>query len=188
MAGTISPLITQAKTKDTERRFYSGDSIAARLESYIIANDIKEIGDNSNDQLRAIYEIKEGHWKGEVRPNGLSMSTDERVYRTKDVCFLDEENLLKMHSYEQRRMIRFLASTDEIRGVLKIGRDKLPSQVKMSPDEFEQWQALTQRSKPQMQKFNGFLIPPYFIYDNNFDGMNYHHAIDSNAWKIRNCP
>lgn len=180
----MNPVITQEKKSNT-RRFYSGDSLAARLESYLIEKGINEIGDNANDQLRQKYEIKVGSKIGEVRPIGLAMSHEERLYRLKDICFLDEELLSKLHAYEQTRMVRFILTTDEMRGILKIGRDKLPSQVKMSPEEFEGWGEVLKKSYPPMGTFKGLPIPPYFIYDLNFDGMNYHHAIDRKAWKIK---
>lgn len=167
-------------------RYYSGNTLADRLESYLMEKKISWIG--QEDKWRLQLEIKEGQNKGSVRSASLEMNPVSRAYRTKDIIQLSEEGLMLLHQWEQGRMMRFVIGPTEIRGTLRLSSNDLPDQTPLSPTELETYQSLNEKSRPELMKYDGFLIPPYFVYDNNFDGMNYHHAIDRNAWNIKNRP
>lgn len=184
------PKEIQHSTNPSAKKFYHGDSLASKLENLLLENNIPSIGDySSREKLR----IKIGQHKGNLRSALLNLNKNERAYRTKDISFLSEEALLLLHDFEQKRMPRFVIGPSEIRKILKLEQPQMPDQIFMNPPELEQWISINEKAKPPMKKlssvdkfdkFKEWLIPPYFAYDNTFDGMNWHHQIDWNAWKI----
>lgn len=173
---------------DSPRRFYKGDTLAARLESYLMEKGVSEIGEAS---WRKTLEIKVGEFAGDIRAASMEPSRKERAYRSRDVQNLSQDQLETIIAFEQKYLPRLLIGPRQMRMILKLTEKDLPNQTLMSEVDLEQYVKISDESNPPMKKlrdFQGFesgpslLVPPYFVYDNSFDGMNFHHAIDRNVW------
>ena len=80
-----------------------------------------------------------------------------------------------------------------MRQILKVLEKDFPDQTSLDDGEMERYTVMSEAAKPKMKvlsEFEGFEsapplhVPPYFIHDSTFDGMNYHHQIDLNVWRI----
>ena len=57
------------------------------------------------------------------------------------------------------------------------------SEQRLSANQIEFLTGFNDEHRPiNDRKFLGHAIPPYFIYDYEFDGMLYHHAWDMAVW------
>lgn len=103
---------------------------------------------------------------GHIRPMGLDMDTDFRIYRAVTIIQLSENELKMIHEREQRKMwSRFLMNWEmgEFLG-RTIPRPRLTAELK-------------EVVAPQIKK----LKPTESWWES--DGMDYHHLWDRNIWK-----
>ena len=173
-----------------KKRFYSTDSLSGQLEEELLKHDISQIGDAKWCESLI---IQVGQNKGDQRSASLEMNRSFRAYRSKDIKELSQEGLILLHDYEQKRMTRFASGISEIRDIIGTPAKGKSGQVFLTPGDLAILEEEVKKCQPPMTRLNtipGFetwdqwLIPYYFVYDNTFDGMNYHHAIDWNVWKL----
>ena len=164
----------QVKFKDLlpdfrNRKFYFEKDPASRIEDILLAEKISGIGNLVTQQ------------KTTDRSTGLDMAPKERDYRTQDIWQLSREGLNKLHAFEQEYMNRFAIGPSEIS---PITGEKIKSPANILKDEaLEELIKFNNEHRPIMdRKFRGIPIPPYFIYDYEFDGMCYQHAWDLSVW------
>lgn len=115
---------------------------------------------------------------GELRPWGLGMDKLERALRTLTIKKLSEQGLVKIHEYEQKKMLRFL-SFDEIK---KISGCPIKSSGPIDERQLSEIDEFNVQNRPKPRKVQGVSVPAYFLLDEEFDGMNYHHQWDWACW------
>lgn len=163
----------------TQNAYYYPNTIEGRLESYMLKNNIHLLG---NPKWRESLTIQKGEFNGDVRYSGLDMNSEQRCYRTIDVKKLTLNHLERIHSYEQKYCKFFITGPGLWRLILGVDSDEIPDQRHLKSNQVEAIIKFNNDHRPICSKFNGFIVPPYFIYDCSFDGMNYHHAWDKTVW------
>ena len=157
------------------RLFYGPDKKKAyALETYMIENEISEIGNYEIGYKNRIMK------NGEERYSGLDMTPEERVIRTLMVKKMDKAELDMIHVYEKERMNRFLTVSE----VQKLIKHSLKMYDKWSEElmKFVQQWMKDNRTWPEYKKYKDFLVPKNFIYDLEYDGMTWHHAVDNSVF------
>lgn len=112
---------------------------------------------------------------GEIRAASLDVAIESRVARTLTVRSMTEEQLGRVHKYEKSRGI--FIYTDQMTSLLKA---KITPTL-MTEERKQIVMAFNQENRPLMRKVYGVTVPPYFPPDNEFDGMEYHHAWDKSV-------
>jgi hypothetical protein len=144
--------------------YAESDPAEFRLESYLISKNIKEIGDRN--AMLAWYE--KTNYK---RCRQIEMSDAERIFRTRLILkTIDEEKLINWHNNEEKAA-QFLYPD------LFKKKDETET-LNITPIEFRKIVTYQNYCRPVNQKFHGFDIPPYFIYDLDFDGFKFHREWD----------
>ena len=155
-----------------KRFFYKADSSSGRLERHLSKNGIPWIGALDYREKRFMRP------DGGIRWGGLDIEPGERAYRTWCIKHLTRPGLEKIHQYENQRMVRF-ALHEEME---KIAKEKI-EKIAFTQAQREHFIEFNNEHRPIFdKKFQGFSVPPYFLYDNEFDGMEYHHAWDMCVW------
>lgn len=111
--------------------------------------------------------------KDKDRAASLDMDKDGRISRTLFVRSLDEEQLYKLHGLE-KKLGQFVF---DITGLKKHFRLDYSPTV-LNEARTEAVADFNNSNRPVMRKEFGVTVPPYFPLDNEFDGMEYHHAWD----------
>ena len=165
-------MIGKSKILPTPERqfYYNPETLSGKLERQLLADGLDSIG---NEKYREKFKSS----NEELRYALLSMPDNERAWRSIWVNKLKLDQLETLHERENQ-MTRFLISF-EVEKWLKVELD-CPKLTE------KQWEVVIQKNKdfrPMLdRRYKQFSIPPYFIYDNEFDGMEYHHAWDKNAF------
>ena len=142
-----------------------------QIANYMKARGLTELGDPKYPDRFTMAD-------GERRPGGLDMDKIVRALRTLTIRKLSEHGLKKIHNYEWTKMTRFLCF-QEIRN---IAREPIVSSGGMSETQIAALADYNNTHRPECRQIDGITIPPYFPLDNEFDGMEYHHAWDWNVW------
>lgn len=166
----MQPLkLEQIKVPESHWKF---DEPYRYIAGWMKARCLTELGDPN---YRERYRRKDG----EIRFSGLGMDKIERAMRTLTIKKLTEEGLLRVQDYEQKNMLRFLVF-EEIKRIsdCDIRGDGPNNELRMKIlfDFCEQ-------NRPEPRKYDGVSVPAYFLLDNEFDGMVYHHKWDWNCWR-----
>lgn len=164
---------------ETPIRFYT-EGLAARLEELLISKKVKQIG---SMKYREKYILKKPLFEGvcDIRSAGLDMTDNQRAYRTVDIKKLTRDELGTVQRHEQKRLTRFLIGPTEIRYI--VNNHEIPDQISIDDKTLERIVLFNIRNRPPLtRKYDGLSIPPYFEYDLEFDGMDYHHAWDLLVW------
>ena len=128
---------------------------------------LNEIGDPGyREKQRDRFKDKDG----EFRPASMDLEKMSRVCRTLQVFQLSAEELSKLHARE-KRVGYFIIN------IKKMFRQDYKS-YSLSNDRIDAVNDFNDEHRPEPIKFMGISIPPYFPPDNEFDGMEYHHAWD----------
>lgn len=109
------------------------------------------------------------------RAPGLDLTIESRAYRTLDIRKFSRDEIERIHNHEKSLglFITFL----EMKRVTS--RLKVPNQFHLKPDQLDDVRKFNNSHRPLAARmFHGMRIPPYFVYDLEFDGMEYHHAWD----------
>jgi len=160
----------ELKTEEpTPGNFYPEHTPAGRLERKMKAMKIEHIG-----ELMYIYNKYPP--TDQTRGVKMDMGEDERTLRTYIIRQIDNVAIGRLHSWEN---IHGLAHAVHIAKIVK--EEIQPSQM-----EKHQWAALAahnEKNRPIYEKeFIGLRVPPFFIFDCTFDGIEYHHAWDNSVW------
>ena len=158
-------------------RFYTKpDTLAYKLEEHILSNNIESIGElDYRDKNRDKFLTE----KGGIRPASVDLSPAERRLRTVHIKKMQKETLEKMHIKEQK--IGRLFTCLEIGAFAKYHKDFIGIES-LNTKQVEAVAAFQTEHRPILEEIWGFKIPPYFIYDCKFDGMQWHHSFDWNLW------
>lgn len=152
--------------------WYAPETTAGKLERLLQAEGTPWIGDMEYRSKK--YTRKDG----EIRPGGVDMDPGERAYRTYCVKQLTKFGLDKVHAFEQANLDRFLLREE----MEKIAKEKIGA-TQFTPEQREYAIEFNNGHRPlNDKKYKGFLVPAYFIYDVEFDGMCWHHAADLCVW------
>lgn len=152
------------------------ESLPAKLEAKMFEKQLYSVGSVDSWKNRV-------NEKGEERLGSLDMSQEARAYRTMDVRKLALDELKRIQSHELRRMTRFVIGPTEMRIILK--NENIRDQVFIQPHQIEHIIKFNDQHRPALnRKFLDLFIPPYFVYDYDFDGMRYHHAWDLCVWNL----
>ena len=156
--------------KPTDSYRYPEDTPAGKLERHMKISILVSI---VSLQTREKYKME----NGDIRSASMEISPRDRAERTQWIKELKIVEMEKIHDYEQKKMTRFLfiAEAEKILK-LKIAR------VKFNPPVIDNLESFNNIHRPQCGTFQEFVIPPYFVDDLDFDGMNYHHAWDKCIW------
>lgn len=153
-------------------RFYVPGERGYELESYMLENKITHIGDYA--ELENWY--KQTNYQ---RSRAIEMPSPERTARSLAILRLADINqLLDWHKAESTIGYFLPLWATEVKGM----RDK----IKLSDIEYNHFSRNIGKFTPKYSEFThntySHNIPPYFIYDLNFDGMTFHHSWDKNLF------
>ena len=158
----------EPKTEPTY--WYRPETLAGKLERELFDKGFS--GGFGDRKFREKYILP----NEDMRSAGLDLPENERAWRTWIVRQISKDDLLKIHFFEQTKLIRFLAVC-EIEKMLKI-KDK-----KLDDLQIKYLLQFSKNHKPKLNRsFLGYKIPPYFLYDLEFDGMDYQQEWDKNLW------
>lgn len=166
--------LTVPKPKLDEEKTYYTKGIAYELEKYLMENGIKTIGDEKAGREKRRMA------NGKIRTPIWEPDPETRVMRTFIIKGgISETELRDWQEYEKKHCRYLLSTTRELKHILKrqIDFPKAQWNEKLISHVME-W---VRKQHPQYRKYHGLPIPPYFIYDVEFDGMEFEHALD---WKI----
>lgn len=152
-------------------RHYKPETMAGRLEAAMLEKNITSIP----------YPLGPlDKYRNRTHSAGLEMERDQRAYRTVDVKRMTKDQLQALHDYELKYMDRFLIGPGEIKKKLRI---EIPPQVFLNQVQMDYLEKFNEEHKPVLdRRFLDHLIPPYFVYDYDFDGMEYVHSWDKSVW------
>lgn len=165
-----NPIINLEQPPQTT--WYAADTPAGKLERLLQAEGTPYIGDINH---RAKHYTRPD---GEIRPGGLDMEPGERAYRTYCIKQLTKFGLDKVHAYEQTYMNRFL-----LREEMAFRAKEPINATQFTPEQREYAIDWCNSHRPIVDKrYKGLIVPPYIIYDAEFDGMDYQHSWDLCTW------
>ena len=101
----------------------------------------------------------------------LDMEKIDRWTRTLTISKITPEELRSIHARENEKMY-FLTS-----GEMKHYAD-FEYSGELSKQQVQKLGEFSDKCRPVPRKWQGISVPPYFELDNEFDGMEYHHAWD----------
>lgn len=166
---------------EPRRLIYDEDTEAGKLERYLHSKNIQAIGDMMMMWNR--YKWEEKMEKGLLRQH--DMLPMERAIRTlfvKQMSFLQVDEFHKLESNYFGGLAIFILDLPLIQK--KIGKRLDRGPLKTTFAELEVVREFNNDHRPIYEEnFEGHRIPPFFMYDNTFDGIEYHHAWDQSVWK-----
>ena len=157
-----------------KRKFYVS-GMAAELENHIISTRNGDpIGDESKGRAKRILA------NGEERSPLSEPDSKERAIRTLIIkSGITEDDIKKWHEYENKHCDYLLCSSREL---WKIFHKNITfPKIQLTPQCFKYLDDYARSHQPPYKEFEGFKIPPYFVYDLEFDGMEFEHETD---WRI----
>lgn len=161
------------------KRHYRQETHEGQIESYLFEKDIPHIGD-INSRLKYIRPGQDLITGLPLeRYQGMNLSPVERAYRTAWIRLFTKESLGKIHKYEDEKMDRFMMFLE----MNKLTKERL-ERPKLNQDDVQRFIEVNNSCRPKCREWMDFKLPPYFIYDCEFDGMFYHHEWDNNVWMV----
>lgn len=123
-------------------------------------------------RIRGVTELGEMP-RDKERASSLDISREGRVIRTLFVRHLDGFQLEKFHAME----IKHNNFIHDITVLKRHFRLDYPPTI-LNDARMTTITDFNNDNRPEMRKEFGITVPPYFPLDNEFDGMEYHHAWD----------
>lgn len=110
---------------------------------------------------------------GEMRSGSVDLSRDGRVSRTCQIMKLLTEQIDRLHAAEKKKGY-FISQ-------IKLSFKQEYKSKSLNDKHIESICEFQQNHRPEPEQFHGVSIPAYFPPDNEFDGLEYHHAWDKSA-------
>ena len=149
---------------------YPPDGMAGKLERHLKGRNLHFIGDMNK-------------WlKGAEGPGAFPEPSDnERATRTLHMRRLSERDVKFWHAMERkyRQWMYFWV----IRRSMKDVEPDTPDHFNLTEQQVRDVSKFNYKNCPPLREFEGYKIPPYFLYDCDFDGMAHNHQWD---WLVRN--
>lgn len=169
------PTQVKSPTPVEKRGFYRPGTMEGRLEQHLIKKNISHIGDQN--MMWDKYKCEALLEKNDMASFRWDMTPTERCQRTAHIKHLNHFQMRELHDKEVEQA-GFIYPW-HIFAALKLKKDELKI-------EGEEWAIIAEFNNahrpPHDQTFEGFRVPPFFIYDCTFDPIEYHHAWDKNVW------
>ena len=160
--------------------FYSANTDAGKLELYLRTKGIDQIGDINIMAKKYQWDRRfdaDPDWTPKT-----SMSTYERIVRTVLIKQMSFEGLTRIHKAEMGRA-GFYSMDSEVKAFKWVNREEVFNNS-LENDEYDAVNQFNLEHRPPYKKeFEGHTIPPFFLYDCNFDPMEFHHEWDWAVWK-----
>lgn len=177
----VMPLI-KPPTPGPTRYFYAEDSEAWKLERYLMSKEISHIGDMMMRWNK--YKLEEKIAK-EIPNRRDDIPVTERALRTLFVKKMNYFELEKFHKLEADHFGGLVILIVDIGLVEKsISRKLDRTPFKTPHEQLKYVEDFNNEHRPLHEEyFEGYRVPPFFVYDCTFDGVEYHHAWDMTVLK-----
>lgn len=166
---------------EPRRLIYDEDTEAGKLERYLHSKNIQAIGDMMTMWNR--YKWEEKMEKGLLRQH--DMLPIDRAIRTlfvKQMSYFQMDAFHKLESEHFGGLVVFVLDLQRVQKHIGKRLDRSPLKTMFA--ELEVVREFNNNNRPICEEFfEGYRVPPFFMYDNTFDGIEYHHAWDQAVWK-----
>lgn len=165
--------------EDKPKYFYQATTASGRLERYLINKGVTVIGDMN-------YMIEKYGWLKRIDADPLwravtRYAKHERAVRTILIKQLTKEAIDRIHKKELKNGSLYCMMSQR-RAFIDASMERV-EHIELEGDDFGVVEEFDDKWRPILEEsYDGFHVPPYFIYNCNFDGILYQHTWDWNVW------